>query len=74
MPNTFDLDKMNHALYVANVDVKSQEIAEDSFKLMSDFSFRHGRISDKDFGSTKKDEILGMVVDDMAKQILSPQN
>ena len=79
MPNTFDLNKMNHALYVANVDNVqldndgyecAQTISDTAFKQMGVFTNDHGRIPNRYFTTHKKDEILGMLIDEMSTEIL----
>ncbi|SGZ20286.1 hypothetical protein [Moritella viscosa] len=83
MPNTFDLNKMNHALYVANVDNVqldkdgykcAQSVADEGFSVMGKFCWEHGRLPDKDFGTINKGEILGMLIDDMSDEVLQKIN
>ncbi len=79
MSNTFDLNKMNHALYVANVDNVqldrdgyecAQTISDTAFKQMGVFTNKHGHITNRCFSTYKKDEILGMLIDEMSDEVL----
>lgn len=83
MPNAFDLNKMNHALYVANVDNVqldnddyecAQTIADNAFNQMGVFTNDHGRIPNRLFTTHKKDEILGMLIDEMSNEVLQKIN
>jgi hypothetical protein len=76
----FNVDKMNDALRAGLKNPAKQEIVDKSFEVMANFTNTHGNKewAECQEGTTTplltRSDVLGMMNDDMHRQVCQPQN